>query len=127
MFFCHMATVGRALRDFSNSILRLLADVSFRRRDWSDHELAHFHRVVTVLRNDGISLETDRGVTDEGEPWFAFCDAESEEVFAHFARISGKYVVYAPCLNGWRTGRVLPDLVKCFESKFRLLILARPR
>lgn len=121
-----MATVGCALREFSSSILRLLADLPFRRRDWSDHELAHFHRVVTVLRNDGIFLETDRGVTDEGEPWFAFCDAESEEVLAHFARIRGMYVVCAPCLNGCRTGRVLPDLVKCFENKLRLLIPLRP-
>jgi len=115
------------LRKLSNSILRLLADVPFRRRDWSDHELAHFHHVINALRDDGISIETDRGVTDEGEPWFAFCDSESEEVFGHFARIRGKYVVCVRYLNGCRTGRALPDLVNWFESDLRMLIQRRPR
>jgi hypothetical protein len=95
------------------------AEARFRRGDWSNQELAHFHRLVAVLWNDGISVETDCGVSDEGEPWLVLCDADSSEVFGHFARISGTYAAWAPCLDGCLTGRVLPDLVKCFESKLR--------
>jgi len=98
-----------------------LADVRFRKRGWSYHELGHFHRLVTILWNSGLSLETDRGVTDEGDPWFVFCDDDSGDVFAHFARISGKYVVCGPCLDGSLTGPVLRDLVERFVES-----LSRP-
>jgi hypothetical protein len=90
------------------------AEVRFRRGDWSNQELAHFHRLVAVLSNGGISVETDCGVSDEGEPWLAFCDADSGEVFAHFARISGTYAVWAPCLDGCLTGHILRDLIERF-------------
>jgi hypothetical protein len=90
------------------------AEVRFRRGDWSNQELAHFHRLIAVLWNDGISIETDRGVSDEGEPWFVFCDADSGEVFAHFARISGTYAVWAPCRDVSFTGHILRDLIKRF-------------
>jgi len=97
----------------SNSIVRL-GDVLCRRGDWSQHELVHFHRLVAVMWNDGLSLDTDRGVSDEGEPWFVLCDTDSGEVFAHFARIGGRYVVCAPCVNGSLGGPVLHDLVQRF-------------
>jgi hypothetical protein len=53
-------------------------------------------------------------VTDEGEPWFVFCDGDSGEILAHFARISGEYGVCAPCLNRSLTGTILRELVDHF-------------
>lgn len=91
-----------------------LADVRVCRGDWSTEDLAHLGRAANFVRKLGLSVETDRGVTDEGEPWFVLCDADSGEVFAHFARSSGKYVVFGPCLNGLLTGTVLRDLVERF-------------
>jgi hypothetical protein len=67
-----------------------------------------------VLEKAGLSTETDGGVTDEGEPWLVFSDAESDEVIAHVAHISGTYVVCAPILTGALTGSNLADLMKCF-------------
>jgi hypothetical protein len=90
------------------------AEVRFRLRDWSNQELAHFHRAIAVFWNDGVSVGTDCGVTDEGDPWFAFYDSDSDEVFAHFARISGTYSVWAPCLDRRLTGHVLRDLIEHF-------------
>jgi hypothetical protein len=87
------------------------------RQGWSSHELAHFHRVFDALWEAGLSLETDSGVTDEGEPWFVFCDVTSGEVVVHFARISGQCAVYASFLNGALTGRVFPDLVERFLDR----------
>src|SRR5690554_6887190 len=40
--------------------------------DWANEDLAQFYRVEASLIQAGISVETDRGVTDEGEPWFVF-------------------------------------------------------
>jgi hypothetical protein len=76
-----------------------------RRRDWSRQELALLHDAANLLRE---TVETYRGVTDEGDPWFVFCDADSGDVLAHFARISG-HIVCAPVLKEGLTGRVLAD------------------
>ena len=70
-----------------------------------------------MLWSAGLRIETDSGVTDEGEPWFGFFEVESGEVVAHFARMSGKYVVYAPFLNGSLTGCTLSDLVTRFLDR----------
>jgi hypothetical protein len=68
------------------------------KRDWSDQELAEFHRVADALTQAGRRVETDRGVTDEGDPWFVFIRPETDEVIAHFARIDGEVVADASAL-----------------------------
>lgn len=94
-----------------------LADVRGRQRGWSKHELALFHRAVGLLWEAGVSVETDGGVTDEGEPWFVFCDAESGDVVGHFARVNGAYVGCAPSFNAALTGRNLADLMERFLQR----------
>ncbi len=64
-----------------------------RSSDWAQQELAEFYRVEGALVRAGIGIETCRGVTDEGDPWFAFCRADNGDVFVHIARIDGEYVV----------------------------------
>ena len=91
-----------------------LADVRLRRRGWSNHELAQFHCVIASLCEVGFALETDSGVTDEGDPWFVLCDGDAGEIFGHFARIGGEYVVGAPCLDSLLTGTTLRQLVDHF-------------
>lgn len=65
------------------------------RGDWSNQELAEFYRVESALIQAGISVETDRGCTDEGDPWFVFCRTSDLEVIVHFARVDGLYVIAA--------------------------------
>jgi hypothetical protein len=89
-----------------------LADVRAHRQGWTKYELAHFRRAVNLLCEAGLSIETASGFTDEGEPWFVFCDANSGDVIAHFAKMNGKNVVCAPSLNSALTNRILPDLVE---------------
>jgi hypothetical protein len=60
--------------------------------DWSQQELAEFYRVEAASLQAGLRLSLDRGVTDEGDPWLVFC-REDGEVFLHFARIDGSYVI----------------------------------
>jgi hypothetical protein len=86
-------------------------------RGWSQHELMYFHRAVNTLRQAGLAIEIDGGVTDEGEPWLVFCDVYSGEVLAHFARIRGKYVACASFLNGSLTAHAFPELVTRFLDR----------
>src|SRR5215813_2947121 len=97
----------------NNGIVRL-ADVRSRQRGWSNQELAQFHRMIAITCDVGFAFETDSGVTDEGEPWLVFCEPDSGEMFAHFARIGGEYVVCAPCLKQLLTGTTLRQLVDHF-------------
>src|SRR5579884_2293802 len=64
-----------------------------RSSDWTQQEIAEFYRVESALLQAGLKLETERGVTDEGDPWFVFCREDTGEVFVHFARIDGEYII----------------------------------
>lgn len=81
-------------------------------RDWSQQELAEFYRVESALLRSGMRIETDRGVTDDGDPWFAFCRADDGEVFIHFARIDGEYLIAGPGYEGVARGRDFTSLVR---------------
>lgn len=61
-------------------------------RPWQNHELAELYRVVDLLGKAGLAVETDLGMSDEGDPWFVFCRADTGEPVVHFARIGGQYI-----------------------------------
>ena len=65
------------------------------KKDWSNQELADLYRVHRLLSGANVPVETDRGITDEGDPWFVFCHA-SGEVFIHLCRIDGIYLLDSP-------------------------------
>ena len=94
-----------------------LADARARRRGWSKRELDHFQRAANILLDAGMAIETDAGVSDEGDPWFVFCDADSGNVVAHFAKLQGKFVVSAPLMKRAITGRVFADLIETFLDR----------
>lgn len=86
------------------------------KRDWSNQDLAELYRVESALIQAGLRVETERGVSDEGEPWFVFCHGDSGEVIVHFARINGRYVVASPALPKALTGPDLGTIVRTFVS-----------
>jgi collagen type I/II/III/V/XI/XXIV/XXVII alpha len=49
-------------------------------RGWTNEELAELYRVEHALAQAGIVVETDHGVTDEGDPWFVFCRPGGEVI-----------------------------------------------
>lgn len=69
-------------------------------RDWDNSELAQFFRVEAALRQAGIFVDTQRGVTDEGDPWFVYCRQDNGDVFLHIARFDGFYVAASPTMSG---------------------------
>jgi hypothetical protein len=81
-------------------------------RDWSTPEIAEFYRVEAALLQAGLRVTSDRGLTDEGDPWFIFCRAEDDEVIIHLARIDGKYLISAPFYFGTAVGVDFRDLLR---------------
>lgn len=90
-------------------------------RDWSQRELAEFYRVEAALLQAGLRIETDRGVTDEGDPWFVFCRADDGEVFIHFARSRGEYLIAGPGYDGLSRGRDFAALTRDIISRHPLV------
>ena len=94
-----------------------LTDLRRYRADWSKEELGHLQRAAHFVRKLKISVETDHGVTDEGDPWFVICDASSDEVLVHFCRIRDRYIACAPFLESSLTGYIFTDLIECFLDR----------
>ena len=81
-------------------------------RDWTQDELAQFYRVEWALGQAGISVETERGLSDEGDPWFAFCKANDGDVVIHIAREGPVYVLAGVLSGGVQRGRDFASLVE---------------
>lgn len=79
---------------------------------WTTAELGELFRVAHVLRQSGMTIETDMGLSDEGDPWFVFYSVQSEDVIAHFARINGEIVVHGLSSGGVVSGVNLHDVVR---------------
>ena len=94
----------------SNQILSLFR--AYERGDWSQRELQEFYRVEGALTKSGVGISTDRGLTDEDDPWFVFFRQDNEEVIVHFARIGGEYVVASNFTETVFRGRNFQTLVR---------------
>jgi hypothetical protein len=94
------------------------ADRISRHCGWSNEEFAELYRVEHALSQTGIPLETDYGITDEGDPWFVFCRCEGE-VLVHIARYDGLYRLCSPALPQPLTGLSFTALTKSFVSGLR--------
>lgn len=102
------------------------ADFHGHRGYWSNNDRAVLHRAASVLQRLGLSLETLSGVTDEEDPWFVFCDADTDEVIVHFSRIRGEgYVVCAPLLGSSLSGHAFADLVERFLDRYTAVVSPR--
>ena len=90
---------------------------NYKTRDWSNQEIAEFYRVEAALCRSGLLIETERGISDEGDPWFIFCRADSGDIIIHFARFDGQYVVASPALESIVRGndfrRLIVQIIDC--------------
>jgi len=84
-------------------------------RDWTNQELANLFRVKSLLNTAGVPSDVERGLTDEGDPWFIFCDGQGE-VFIHLCRINQIYLLDSPNLTQPLTGRDFNDLIDSFTQ-----------
>lgn len=100
--------------------------VSFVRRqstpvDWTRDEIAELYRIEHALVQSGLTLDVERGVTDEGDPWFVFCRPDGE-VLIHLARYDGFYHLHSPALTSPLIGRSFVELTKEFSNRVPLQI-----
>jgi len=103
---------------------RILSFLGARRpsSDWTQQELAEFYRVESALLQNGLLVVTERGLSDEGDPWFVFCLSKNEEVIAHFARIDSYYFVVSSAFSGVARGRDFKLLVRELMGAHPLLL-----
>ncbi|RMF17305.1 MAG: hypothetical protein D6757_01425 [Alphaproteobacteria bacterium] len=85
-------------------------------RDWSNQELADLFRVKRLLDAAGVPCDIDRGLSDEGDPWFVFCDGDGE-VFIHLSRIDGLYVLDSPNIRKPLRGTDFNGLIADFTNR----------
>jgi hypothetical protein len=86
-----------------------------RPRDWTNDELAELYRVEHAMGQANLALEVDRGVTDEGDPWFVFC-RDGGEVLVHITRYDGLYHLFSPSLPKPLVGKTFSALTRSFVS-----------
>ena len=84
--------------------------------DWGNQELADLYRVKRLLEQAGVHVETDRGVTDEGDPWFVFCHPDGE-VFVHLCRFDGQYLLDSTAIEHPLRGTTFTDLINQFVDR----------
>lgn len=85
--------------------------------DWSLLELSIFKGAARSLELQGVRVEVERGMTDEGDPWLVFCDADTSNLLCHCARLDGgKYVACVPFKNIGSAGSALTDVLGDFFS-----------
>src|SRR6516165_368953 len=89
--------------------------------DWSPREIAEFYRVEAALLQAGLRIDTARGLSDDGDPWFVFCRHDDGEVIIHIARIDGEYVLVSPCYDGVARGRDISSMVRDLVSRHPLV------
>ena len=89
--------------------------------DWSQQELAEFYRVEAALIRAGIRVGTDRGLSDENEPWFVFYRTDDGEVVIHFARIDGEYLIAGPAYEEIARGFDFTAMVRNMVARHPLI------
>lgn len=89
--------------------------------DWSQQELAEFYRVESALIRAGVRVGTDRGLSDENEPWFVFYRSDDGEVVIHFARIDGEYMIAGPAYEEIARGFDFTALVRNLVARHPLI------
>lgn len=89
--------------------------------DWSQQELAEFYRVEAALIRAGIRVGTDRGLSDEKEPWFVFYRTDDGEVVIHFARIDGEYLIAGPAYEEIARGFDFTSMVRNMVARHPMI------
>ncbi len=78
---------------------------------WSNEDLTHIQRIHGALSSLRIPFDCGGGITDEGDPWFSFCEADGE-VIMHLALIDDVYHLFAPTMTAPLSGASLTEVTR---------------
>ncbi len=93
-------------------------------QNWTNEELAELFRVVDILGRAGVAIDTDMGLSDEGEPWFAFCRADTGDVIVHFSRIDGQFVAVSAATDAVMRGNNFRRVAEALVNRQPLILPA---
>ncbi|MGO9431290.1 beta strand repeat-containing protein [Rhodoblastus sp.] len=85
--------------------------------------MAEFYRVEASLIRANIPVVADRGLSDEGDPWFVYCNRDTGEIIVHFARYDGTYVVASPAFDSCARGRDFRALIEAQIESHPVVVL----
>ncbi len=105
-----------------DDIIPLFSSHPKRKRGWSNQHLGELYRIKVALVKSGISIDTETGETEEGDPWFVLCSAETGDVLVHVAVIDRQYCM----ASNWTSaiyGHSLTDVVQRFVTRHPALML----
>jgi len=95
----------------SAALFQLNPEQSPQKRWWNNQELAEFYRVSNIMSQAGLEVESENGVSDEGEPWFVFIRSDTGDVIAHFAIIDGIFIAVSSVTQELYRGTDIRNLV----------------
>ena len=81
--------------------------------DWTNQERADLYRAHALVQAARPGLECDRGVSDEGDPWFLIGDQHGD-AFIHICRIGKEYILDSVTLPHVLTGKDFKSLLDDF-------------
>ncbi len=93
-------------------------------RNWTNEELAELFRVVDILGRAGVPIDVDMGLSDEGDPWFAFCRADTGDVIVHFSRIDGQFVAVSAATDAVVRGNNFRRVAEALVNRQPLILPA---
>ena len=83
--------------------------------DWTNQELADLYRAHALIQAAQPGLESDRGVSDEGDPWFVIGKSNGD-VLVQICRINRTYILDSVSLPHVLSGINFNALVEDFLS-----------
>lgn len=94
-------------------------------RDWTQQEMADFYRAHRLLVQNGVGIGMDRGIADDGDPWLAFFDLATQDVFLHVARIDQRCILVCDQLDLRITSASISELIATFEAEVCRIVSVR--
>lgn len=91
-------------------------------KKWSNQDVAEIYRVASTLSRAGLPIECEEGQTDEGDRWYAFCNANTGDVIVHFARIDDRFVAQVCHLSISFSGYSFSEIVSQFLNTYPVVL-----
>ncbi|MDX2290130.1 MAG: hypothetical protein NW217_15090 [Hyphomicrobiaceae bacterium] len=91
-------------------------------RRWTNQDLAELYRISETLRRAGVDIDTEQGQTDEGDPWYCFCNRRTGDVLLHIAQVQDGYIAEIALLDRTLEANSFSDIVSQFLHAYPIVL-----